>query len=199
MLKPGWATPTGRCTWPRPTRVGPRSERCGCSWGSTAWARPHHRQAGPPSSGPKGDRCSWPPATPSGPRRPSSSPVGRARRGRAGGGAMREADPAAINLRRGRAGQRPGHPSGDGRHRGRLHTKVNLMEELRKVRRVAEKGSGRVSEVLLVVDATTGRTAWCRPGSSPTRGGHRCGAHQSSTAPPRAASSWPSSTSWASR
>jgi fused signal recognition particle receptor len=40
---------------------------------------------------------------------------------------------------------------------GRLHTKVNLMEELRKVRRVAEKGEGRVTEVLLVIDATTGQ------------------------------------------
>ena len=40
---------------------------------------------------------------------------------------------------------------------GRLHTKTNLMEELRKVRRVAEKGSGRVTEVLLVIDATTGQ------------------------------------------
>jgi fused signal recognition particle receptor len=41
---------------------------------------------------------------------------------------------------------------------GRLHTKVNLMEELTKVRRVAEKGApGRVSEVLLVLDATTGQ------------------------------------------
>ena len=40
---------------------------------------------------------------------------------------------------------------------GRLHTKVNLMEELRKVRRVAEKGPGTVSEVLLVLDATTGQ------------------------------------------
>jgi fused signal recognition particle receptor len=40
---------------------------------------------------------------------------------------------------------------------GRLHTKTNLMEELRKVRRVAEKGSGRVTETLLVVDATTGQ------------------------------------------
>ncbi len=40
---------------------------------------------------------------------------------------------------------------------GRLHTKTNLMEELRKVRRVAAKGAGRVSEVLLVVDATTGQ------------------------------------------
>jgi fused signal recognition particle receptor len=40
---------------------------------------------------------------------------------------------------------------------GRLHTKVNLMEELRKVRRVAEKGAGRVTETLLVIDATTGQ------------------------------------------
>jgi fused signal recognition particle receptor len=40
---------------------------------------------------------------------------------------------------------------------GRLHTKVNLMEELRKVRKVAEKGAGRVTEVLLVIDATTGQ------------------------------------------
>jgi fused signal recognition particle receptor len=40
---------------------------------------------------------------------------------------------------------------------GRLHTKTNLMEELRKVRRVAAKGAGRVTEVLLVVDATTGQ------------------------------------------
>jgi fused signal recognition particle receptor len=40
---------------------------------------------------------------------------------------------------------------------GRLHTKTNLMEELRKVRRVAEKGAGVVSEVLLVIDATTGQ------------------------------------------
>jgi fused signal recognition particle receptor len=40
---------------------------------------------------------------------------------------------------------------------GRLHTNSNLMEELRKVRRVAEKGAGTVSEVLLVLDATTGQ------------------------------------------
>ena len=40
---------------------------------------------------------------------------------------------------------------------GRLHTKTNLMEELRKVRRVAEKGAGTVTEALLVVDATTGQ------------------------------------------
>jgi fused signal recognition particle receptor len=40
---------------------------------------------------------------------------------------------------------------------GRLHTKVNLMEELRKVRRVAERPPGELTEVLLVLDATTGQ------------------------------------------
>ena len=40
---------------------------------------------------------------------------------------------------------------------GRLQSNVNLMEELRKVRRVAEKGAGKVTEVLLVIDATTGQ------------------------------------------
>ncbi len=40
---------------------------------------------------------------------------------------------------------------------GRLHTKSNLMDELSKVRRVADKGDGAVTEVLLVLDATTGQ------------------------------------------
>jgi fused signal recognition particle receptor len=40
---------------------------------------------------------------------------------------------------------------------GRLHTREPLMEELRKVKRVLEKAAGRVDEVLLVLDATTGQ------------------------------------------
>jgi fused signal recognition particle receptor len=40
---------------------------------------------------------------------------------------------------------------------GRLHTKVNLVEELKKIRRVADRLPGRVTEVLLVLDATTGQ------------------------------------------
>jgi fused signal recognition particle receptor len=39
---------------------------------------------------------------------------------------------------------------------GRLHTKFNLMEELRKMRRVVTK-SGITPDVLLVLDATTGQ------------------------------------------
>ena len=40
---------------------------------------------------------------------------------------------------------------------GRLQNNTNLMEELTKVRRVADKGEGKVTEVLLVIDATTGQ------------------------------------------
>jgi fused signal recognition particle receptor len=42
---------------------------------------------------------------------------------------------------------------------GRLHTKVNLIEELKKLRRVADREPGEVTEVLLVLDATTGQNA----------------------------------------
>ncbi len=40
---------------------------------------------------------------------------------------------------------------------GRLQNKSNLMDELSKVRRVADREPGHVSEVLLVIDATTGQ------------------------------------------
>lgn len=43
---------------------------------------------------------------------------------------------------------------------GRLHTKINLMEELKKIRRVLNKRlPGAPHEVLLVLDATTGQNA----------------------------------------
>jgi fused signal recognition particle receptor len=43
---------------------------------------------------------------------------------------------------------------------GRLHTKTNLMEELKKINRIIERElPGEPSEVLLVLDATTGQNA----------------------------------------
>jgi len=43
---------------------------------------------------------------------------------------------------------------------GRLHTKVNLMEELRKIKRiVSREHPGAPHEILLVLDATTGQNA----------------------------------------
>ncbi len=40
---------------------------------------------------------------------------------------------------------------------GRLHNKVNLIEELKKIRRVSDRPPGYVAQVLLVLDATTGQ------------------------------------------
>lgn len=43
---------------------------------------------------------------------------------------------------------------------GRLHTKVNLMEELKKIKRsLAKRMPGAPHETLLVLDATTGQNA----------------------------------------
>ena len=43
---------------------------------------------------------------------------------------------------------------------GRLHTKINLMEEVKKIRRVVDKAMpGAPHETLLVLDATTGQNA----------------------------------------
>jgi fused signal recognition particle receptor len=43
---------------------------------------------------------------------------------------------------------------------GRLHTKYNLMEELKKIKRVMDKSlPGAPHEILLVIDATTGQNA----------------------------------------
>jgi len=40
---------------------------------------------------------------------------------------------------------------------GRLHTKVNLMNELEKLKRIIERTPGALQEVLLVLDASTGQ------------------------------------------
>ena len=40
---------------------------------------------------------------------------------------------------------------------GRLHTKKNLMEELKKLRRIVDRTPGALKEVLLVIDASTGQ------------------------------------------
>lgn len=40
---------------------------------------------------------------------------------------------------------------------GRLHNKFNLMEELRKIKRIASRPPAQLQEVLLVLDATTGQ------------------------------------------
>lgn len=70
------------------------------------------------------------------------------------------ADPAAVVFDAMRAAQagRPGVVIVD--TAGRLHTKVNLMEELKKMKRImARELPGAPHEVWLVLDATTGQNA----------------------------------------
>jgi fused signal recognition particle receptor len=70
------------------------------------------------------------------------------------------ADPAAVvyDAIRAAKARRPGVLIVD--TAGRLHTKVNLMEELKKMRRIMGRElPGAPNEVLLVLDATTGQNA----------------------------------------
>ncbi len=62
---------------------------------------------------------------------------------------------------------------------GRLHTKVNLMAELEKLRRIVERTPGALKEVLLVLDATTGQNGLTQARQfADAVDGHRRGAHQ---------------------
>jgi len=70
----------------------------------------------------------------------------------------RGADPGAVAFDAVRAAEARGMDVLIVDTAGRLHTKVPLMDELQKVRRVIEKASGRPpDETLLVLDATTGQ------------------------------------------
>jgi fused signal recognition particle receptor len=73
-------------------------------------------------------------------------------------GSVRGADPAAVAFDAVEAARARGRDVVVVDTAGRLHTQVNLMEELAKVRRViAAKLEGAPHETLLVVDATTGQ------------------------------------------
>ena len=73
-------------------------------------------------------------------------------------GSERGGDPAAVAFDAIEAAQARGRDVVIVDTAGRLHTQVNLMEELAKVRRViARRLEGAPSETLLVVDATTGQ------------------------------------------
>lgn len=70
------------------------------------------------------------------------------------------ADPAAVIYDAVQAGRSRGMDLVIADTAGRLHTKTNLMDELRKVHRIAERALGRpADEVLMVLDATTGQNA----------------------------------------
>ena len=67
-------------------------------------------------------------------------------------------DPSAVVFDALQAAQARGHEVVIIDTAGRLHTNVNLMEELKKIKRVAGKSlPGSPHEILLVLDATTGQ------------------------------------------
>jgi fused signal recognition particle receptor len=69
-------------------------------------------------------------------------------------------DPAAVAFDSIRAARARGADIVIADTAGRLHTKYNLMEELKKIARVVERELGRAAdETLLVLDATTGQNA----------------------------------------
>jgi fused signal recognition particle receptor len=73
-------------------------------------------------------------------------------------GSVRGSDPAAVAFDAIEAAQARGRDVVIVDTAGRLHTQANLMDELRKIRRViAGKLEGAPHETLLVVDATTGQ------------------------------------------
>ncbi|MCS7007665.1 MAG: signal recognition particle-docking protein FtsY [Thermoleophilia bacterium] len=73
-------------------------------------------------------------------------------------GSPRGGDPAAVAFDAVEAGRARGKDVVIVDTAGRLHTQANLMEELRKIRRVvAGRLEGAPHEVLLVIDATTGQ------------------------------------------
>lgn len=70
------------------------------------------------------------------------------------------ADPAAVVFDSVQAARSRGAELVIADTAGRLHTKNNLMEELRKIARISERALGRpADEVLLVLDATIGQNA----------------------------------------
>lgn len=83
--------------------------------------------------------------------------------GRVGAGIFAKAegsDPAAVAFEAVDKAQREGFDLVLLDTAGRLHTQVNLMEELRKIKRVLEKRHpGAPHRVVLVIDATTGQNA----------------------------------------
>jgi fused signal recognition particle receptor len=66
-------------------------------------------------------------------------------------------DPSSVVFDAVQRAASKGHPLVLADTAGRLHNKVNLIEELKKIRRVSDRPPGRVTEVLLVLDATTGQ------------------------------------------
>ena len=143
----------GSCT----SSTEPESPTSGSSSASTASARPRPSASWRGASRPPATPSCWPPVTPSGPPRPTSSPCGPSAPAPRSSVGPRVPTPSAIVFDAVQRAVARGNDLVLADTAGRLHTKVNLVEELKKIRRVADRDPGNVTEVLLVLDATTGQ------------------------------------------
>ncbi len=107
----------------------------------------------------EGRKVRWPPPTPS--RGGNGLSCASGANGRAPGDLRaRGGDPGAVVYDALQAARSRGMDMVIVDTAGRLHTRYNLMEELKKVRRVAARSvEGAPHETLLVLDATTGQNA----------------------------------------
>ena len=114
-------------------------------------AKRHHRRR-------RKRRC-WPPATPFAPPRPTNSSSGRRARAQTSCARPRARTPARSCTTRSVAPHARGADIVLADTAGRRANSTNLLDELAKVRRVADREPGQVVETLLVLDATTGQNA----------------------------------------
>ena len=139
----------------------PAPNRTSCSSsGSTGRERPPPSASWPPKSGSTAMQCCSSPAIRFAPRPPTNWPSGRKR---AGAEIVRHKEGRGSGggrLRRPGRGKSPRHDVVFIDTAGRLQTKHNLMEELKKIRRIiAREVEGAPHETLLVLDASTGQNA----------------------------------------
>ena len=140
-------------------RQGRANPMSGSSSGSTAWARRPRSASWPSASRPPVARCSWPPGDTFRAAAADQLAMWAERTGTEIVRGAEGGDPSAIVFDAVQRAAARGNDLVLADTAGRLHTKVNLVEELKKIRRVADRDPGNVTEVLLVLDATTGQNA----------------------------------------
>ena len=159
--------------------AAPTASRASCSWSaSTAPARPPPSASSPGSWSPRTAPSSSARPTPSGPPPSTSWPPGASGSASRWSAAPRAPTrPASPSTRSSTVSTRASTPSSSTPPAG-CRTRPDLMDELGKVKRVIEK-QAPVTEVLLVLDATTGQNG-LHPGPGLLRGRrrHRRRAHQ---------------------
>ena len=149
-----WSTRAWTARWPW---TGTDGKPAVVLWSaSTAPARPPRSASSPGCWSPRTSRSCWAPRTRSAPPPPSSWPPGASGSASPAVRGPEGSDPASVAFEAVRTGIEQEADVVLVDTAGRLQNKAGLMDELGKVKRVIEK-QAPVTEVLLVLDATTGQ------------------------------------------